>query len=255
MDFDFTPVESIDKVPAQFQKLYADKPGEDGKFSVNPDFQPVAEALNGFNRSNKTLREAAKKFVPTDLSPLAEYGDTPEAIREAITLKIQEATGAKGADLKKQVDAAVAAAKEGHTKELTKAQTRAQALQDQLYGLMVENGATAAVAELKGVPELLLPFIKQQVKVTEEDGKFVVQVIDTAGEPRYGATGSLMTIKELVAEMKANEKYGRLFESERPGGGGKPPGSGRQPVKQVSSKEMTSAEKIAAGLANRSKRR
>lgn len=255
MDFDFSPVESLDKVPAQFQKLYADKPGEDGKFAVNPDYNPVAEALNGFNRSNKTLREQLKNNKPVDLSPLAEFGDSPEAIKEAIAARLAEATSTKNPDVAKQIEGVKAGLTEAHKKELEKHQTRAQALQGQLYGLMVENEATAAVAELKGVPELLLPFIKAQVSVAEEDGRLTVQVKDAKGEVRYGATGQPMTIKELVAEMKAQEKYGRLFESEAPAGGGKPPGSGRQtPVRQTG-KELTSAEKIAQGLANRSKRR
>ena len=145
---------------------------------------------------------------------------------------------------------------EANKKELEKRDQRNQALQNQLYGLLVENSAVAAVAELKGVPELLLPFIKTQVKVAEENGEFKVQVLDGQGEVRYGATGSPMTIKELVQEMKAQEKYGRLFESEAPAGpGGKPPGSGRSTPVRPSGKELTSAEKIAQGLAARSRRR
>lgn len=255
MDFDFSPVESIDKVPAQFQKLYADKPGEDGKFTVNPEFNAVAEALNGFNRSNKTLRQQLKDNKPTDLSVFAEYGDTPEAILEGFKAKLTEAGGAKGAEVQKQIDAAKQSIAEANKKELEKRDQRNQALQGQLYNLIVENAATAAIAELKGVPELLLPFIKTQVKVNEENGEFKAQVIDAQGEVRYGATGSPMTIKELVQEMKAQEKYGRLFESEAPAGSGKPPGSGRQPAQRQTARELTSAEKIAQGLANRSKRR
>src|SRR5688500_20358416 len=106
MDFDFSPVESIDKVPPQFQKLYADKPGEDGKFVVNPEYNPVAEALNGFNRSNKALRDQLKKAQPTDLSMFAEYGDSPEAILEGFKNKLTEAGGAKGVEVQKQIDAA-----------------------------------------------------------------------------------------------------------------------------------------------------
>ena len=47
-------------------------------------------------------------------------------------------------------------------------------------GLLVENEATAAVAEAKGIPDLLLPFIRDQVKVVEEDGEFKVFVVDKA---------------------------------------------------------------------------
>ena len=76
-----------------------------------------------------------------------------------------------------------------------------------MYGLLVENNATNAVVDAKGVPELLMPFIKGQVKVIEEDGSFNVYVVDPQGDRRYsGITGQPMNIKELVMEMKANEK-------------------------------------------------
>lgn len=254
MDFDFTPVDDINKVPEQFRALYGQQAGQDGKFSVNPDFAKVAEGINGFNKSNKTLREQIKGFKPADLSPLAEFGDSPETIAEAVKAKLAEVGGAKGAELQKQIDAAKQAVIEGNKKELEKRDARNQALQGQLYGLLVENAATAAVAELKGVPELLLPFIKQQVKVVEQDGRFSVQVIDPQGEVRYGATGSPMSIKELVTEMKANEKYGRLFESEAPAGGGFRPGGGQQPPRQRQQQDLSPAGKIAAGLARRQRR-
>jgi hypothetical protein len=254
MDFDFSPVDSVDKVPAQFKPLYSQQAGQDGKFTVDPNFAPIAEAINGFNKSNKTLREQLKTVKPTDLSPLAEYGDSPESIAAAVQAKIAEASGTKGVEVAKQVDAAKAAIVEANRKELEKRDTRNQALQTQLYGLIVDNAATAAVAELKGVPELLLPFIKQQVKVVEQDGAFHAHVIDGKGEVRYGVTGSPMTIKELVVEMKAQEKYGRLFESETPPGGGFRPGGGTQP-RQPTQEAKSATSKIAAGLDARTRRR
>lgn len=253
MDFDFTPVDSLDKVPEQFRALYGTQAGQDGKFAVNPDLSKVAEGINGFNRTTKQLREQIKGFKPTDLSPLAEFGDTPEAIAEAVKAKIAEAGGAKGMEVQKQVDAARASIAEANKKELEKRDQRNQALQAQLYGMMVDSAAVSAVAEAKGVPELLLPFIKQQVKVVEQDGQFKVQVVDGQGEVRYGATGAPMTIKELVTEMKANEKYGRLFESEAPAGGGMRPGGAQQPRQQAAA-DRTSTQKIAHALGQRNRR-
>lgn len=250
MEFDFSPVESLDKVPEQFRPLYDSKPGEDGKLGVNPTLKSVADALNGFNKTAKQLR-AELKTKAVDLSPLAEFGDNPATIAEAVKKAVTEAGANKNQDVTKAVEAAKAAMAQANAKELEKHGQRSQALQGQLYSLMVENAATAAVAELKGVPELLMPFIKQQVRVAEENGQFKVVVIDGAGETRYGATGSPMSIKELVTEMKANERFGRLFESEHQnGGGGMPPGGGKQ-APRVPGKQLTAVEKIAAGLKRR----
>lgn len=246
MDFDFSPVDSVDKVPEQFRSLYSQNPSDDGKFTIDPNFKPVADALLGFNKSNKQLRQELKTKA-VDLSPLAEFGDSPAAIAEAVKAAVESAGANKNQDVNKAVEAAKAAMAQANAKELEKHTQRNQALQNQLYGLMVENSATAAVAELKGVPELLMPFIKQQVKVQEEDGQFKVLVVDGQGETRYGATGSPMTIKELVAEMKGNERFGRLFESEQQGGGGMPPNGGRRPPQQQG-RELSANEKIAQGL-------
>jgi hypothetical protein len=251
MDFEFTPVDDVAKVPEQFRGIY--KEVEAGKFDVDPTFKGVAEAVGGLNRALKAERLAAKNKPVVDLTPLAEFGTDPAAIKAAFDAKLEELNTAKGGDIAKQLEGQKAGLIAAHQKELEKREARATALQNQLYGLMVENAATSAVAELKGVPELLMPFIKQQVKVTEADGQFVVNVLDGSGEPRYGATGQLMTIKELVTEMKANEKYGRLFESEAGNGGGMPPGGGKKPPVQRTH-ELSANQKIAAGLKNAQRR-
>jgi hypothetical protein len=249
MDFEFTPVDSIDKVPEQFRGIY--KQGDDGKFVPDDAHKGVIEAITGLNRSLKAARAEAKAKTPVDLSPLADFGKTPEEIKAAVESRINELQEqvAKGGDAKVNLEKIKQDLAAAHAKDLERANKRSEALQNQLYGLLVENAATAAVVELKGVPELLLPFIKQQVKVVEEEGQFNVYVVDSSGDRRYsGVTGQPMTIKELVAEMKANEKYGRLFESEAPAGGGMPPRGGSTPPRQPG-RVLSANEKIAVGLA------
>jgi hypothetical protein len=56
-----------------------------------------------------------------------------------------------------------------------------------------------------------------------------------------------MTINELVAEMKGNQTYGKLFESDQQfGGPGMKPGQQKRVPAKAS--DMTSVQKIAAGL-------
>lgn len=252
MDFDFSqPVESLDKVPEQLRPLFKD--AGDGKFTVDEPFKGVATVVAGLNTSLKAARLDAKNKA-VDLTPLIEFGSTPADIKTAFDAKIEEISKAKGGDANKQIEAVKTSMAAGFDAEKKKLTARTDALQTQLYGLLVENTATAAIAELKGTPELLLPFIKTQVKVTEADGRFVVTVVDGAGETRYGATGQPMTIKELVTEMKGQEKYGRLFDSEAPIGGGKRPGGGVPPRKDPTKPELTGTGRIAAGLANRNRR-
>lgn len=248
MDFEFQEVESLDVVPEQFKGLYAEA---DGKYRLNDNYKGVAEAVTGLNRSLKAARAEAKAMKgKTDLSPLADFGEDPASIAETVKTRMQEleAQLANGDKAKVNVDKIKEDLAKAHSKDLEKVSKRSEALQTQLYGLLVENAATTAIAELKGVPELLMPFVKTQVNVLEEDGEYRVFVVDGQGDRRYsGITGQPMSIKELVSEMKANEKFGRLFESEAPQGGGTPPG-GRRPVQQPRG-EMSANDKIRAGLA------
>ena len=73
---------------------------------------------------------------------------------------------------------------------------------------------------------------------------------------RFSVIGSLLaappqkgqlqeSIKELVAEMKANDKYGPLFRSEQRTGGGKSPVQARPGQQQA---DLSPTGKIAAGL-------
>ena len=248
MDFEFQEVESLDVVPDQFKGLYAEA---DGKFRLNENYKGVAEAVTGLNRSLKAARAEAKAMKGKgDLSALAEFGEDPASIAETIKTRISELEGqlANGDKAKVNVDKIKEDLAKAHSKDLEKVTKRSEALQTQLYGLLVENAATTAIAELKGVPELLMPFVKTQVNVLEEDGEYRVFVVDGQGDRRYsGITGQPMSIKELVAEMKANEKFGRLFESEAPQGGGTPPAGGKRPAQQPRA-QMSANDKIKAGL-------
>lgn len=253
MDFDITqPVDSIDKVPEQFRPLYAQ--GGDGKFVVDEKFRGVQGAIAGLNTANKAARTEAATYKSkvVDLSPLAEFGTDPVSIKAAFDQRVTELT-AKGGDkataveqVRREMAAANAAAVQAE-------KTRSEAYRGQLHTILVKNEALSALAEAKGIPELLMPFIENQVRVNEADGQFAVQVLDGKGEVRYSlTTGQPMTIKELVATMKADAKYGRLFEStvqQNNGGGGMPPGNGsRRPAPQQG--EKSANDKISAGLKN-----
>lgn len=241
-------VEAIDKVPGEFRHLYE---SADGKFKIAESHVPVANAVNGLNKSLRAAREENKRTKPVDLSPLSDFGQTPAEIKANIESKLRDLqdTIAKTPDQKLALDnlrADMLKAFDGEKKPLTE---KVGAYRNQLYTLLVDNQATAAVAELRGVPKLLLPFVKQHVEVVEENGEFNVVVVDSRKERRYsGVNGSPMTIKDLVAEMKTQPEYSRLFDSEAPQGGGKAPGSGgRAPA--PSQIPLSSNQKIARGLA------
>lgn len=250
MDFDLNaPQDSIDKVPEQFRAIYH-QDASDGKFKVDPKYTGVATAIVGFNNTTRTLREELKTKKPVDLSPLAEFGNDPTAIKAAFDARVAELT-AKGGDAAKAVEKVRSEMTAAHKAALDAANATGSRYQGLLHTHLVRSEALAAISAEKGVAELLMPFIQNQVKVTEVDGKFSVVVLDDKGEPRYsGLTGAPMTLAELVKGMKADPKFGRLFESDQQGGGGgMQPGAGRRtPTGGAGDGEKSPNAKIAAGL-------
>jgi hypothetical protein len=250
MDFLFQPVDSLESVPAQFRPLYASE-AKDGKFVPLESHKGVVEAITGLNTALKAERNSKKKVV--DLAPLAEFGDSVEAIHTTFTTKLKEMSEQVAQGGKVNVEKIKAEIAQQYAGEVSKHKTRGEALEKQLYKLLVENTAQSAVMAHKGMAELLLPFITSQVKVKEENGEFSVFVVDQTGDRRYSpVTGQPMTITDLVAEMKGQPKYGPLFESSAPEGGGMTPGSGKTPLaKKVKTENLSPNERIAAGLRNR----
>lgn len=115
---------------------------------------------------------------------------------------------------------------------------------------LVDAEATAALAAAKGSPKVLLPHIKAHVKVVEENGEFVVQVVDGRGQPRVGdAKGNPMTIGQLVEELKADPDFARNFEGSGSSGGGasRSTAGGGGAVRQITS---TNSPDFLANLAD-----
>jgi hypothetical protein len=99
--------------------------------------------------------------------------------------------------------------------------TENRTLRSSLEKKLVDAEATAAIAAAKAPAKVLLPHIKAQVKVVEEDGEYVVHVVDSKGNQRIGdAKGTPMTIAQLVDEMKTDPEFAVLFPGTGSSGGG-----------------------------------
>lgn len=262
MEFDFstsTTVDKLDGVPADFHGLY--KQGQDGKYSLDSDHAGVKSAVAAVTRLNTALKASraeakAAKGTKVDLTALAEFGDTPETILTGFQTKLTEVNeqlkkkpGAE--EMTRQLDKIKQDLAGQHSKDVTARDARITALTGQLHGLLVDNESKSALSEAGVIDaDLALPFVQRQVKVEEKDGKFSVSVVDDAKDVRYsGVTGAPMTIRELVAEMKAKDKFAPLFKSEQKGGGGKAPGGTLPRGGGKDTSQLSAIDKISQGLA------
>lgn len=255
---DNTVVDNVDSIPADFRGLYQVGEGEqEGKQVLRSDdaVKSAVAAITGLQTSLKASRAEAKanKGVKVDLTPLADYGETPDGIKSSFEQKLNEAAAAAKKDGDTALEARIEKIKEdlgkGFEKEREGFTNRNTALLGQLEQVMFRHAALAA-AEAAGVtdPELFLTMLAPSIKTGEVDGTFIVQVVDEAGDIRYsGVTGKPMTTVERIQEMKGQERFGPFFKSESKTGSGTTPGAMNRAAPKVSG-EMSSVEKIAIGL-------
>jgi len=144
--------------------------------------------------------------------------------------------------------------KEQHQAVLVTEQEKSNKLQAGLERALIRSEAIAAIAELKGAPDLLLSTIMAQCRLKETplDGgetEYSAVVLDEARNTRIGdANGKDMTIAQLVGEMKASDKYARAFDGTQESGGGKPSERGQPQTPQAPTGDKSKTEKVRAGL-------
>ncbi len=232
-------LDTLDGIADPIKTEYTEK---DGKFYLS------VEPVNGFELDDVTglknglaSERGVTKSLKTELEKLGSKWDetTKKWTHIADPVKIKQAVAkfdefsafdpTKEAD--KIAEAKVNSIKEQlvaeHTNVVTGLTERNQVLETGISKVLKEQVARAEILALKGVPELVLPAINAVTRVGEKDGEFFVEVLDDKGNVRIGdSKGTPMTVKQLVAELRNTETYGRAFEGDGKQGSGKQPGSG-----------------------------
>src|SRR5882672_10937772 len=192
-------VPSLDAVAEALRALY--KPLPDGK-----GFVPDIEAVDGWNledvaglRAALEAERSSKEGLQTKLHGFD--GIDPKLARDLIAKRAEMANWTPDEKMREQIAAREKALQEKFEGEVAAERAKSARLLAILERKVVDASATAAIAKLKGVPELLLPHIKSRVKVVESGDDFVGRVLADDGKTfavtrRSGATGD-MSIEEL----------------------------------------------------------
>jgi hypothetical protein len=268
MPWDFTAnktVDSLDVVPEEFKPLYVEDKANQG-YSVDPKVAPLADAYMGVNKQLTDAGKAKKSDMEKDAARrhtikaisdiLAEQGLTvdddlsklPETIKTKLSELMDQVKGGK--QVKVDLDKIRLETEKKISEVKASAETDKTKMFSTLQKYMVGEAAAKALAENgvveKGI-ELLLPQIRQFVKVIPEGDEYIVRVVDAAGDARTDGKGGFMGIPDLVKELKT--QFPMAFKAQESGGTGKKPGSGTQTTqKKVGTEEKSSAQKIADGL-------
>lgn len=180
----------------------------------------------GQRESNDRLLKEFEGLDPADVRKKLEKYETLSQIdpnKEADRLAHEKVEA-----FKNQAQKDIASIKETSEK-------REKNLIGQITNLLLTSEAKGALAKHEGNIDLLLPHVEKRSRVREtDDGQFVVEVVDDNGIARIkDASGALMTIEDLVIEMRAHETFGTAFKnSGTSGGGSQTNGSGGRPTEK-----------------------
>lgn len=205
------------------------------------DVQGLKTALGKERTTREKLERDVVKFKDLD----------PDKARSALTEleELKKLDPASEADkiANTKFEAAKSQLLERHTSEVASRDERIGHLSKTVEALLIDNAATAAIADAKGSVDLLLPHVRAHTHVREVDGKFVVEVVDKDGNAKIAdSKGTPMDIKGLVAEMRQSETFGRAFEGSGNSGTGKQPGNGGGGGQQKGNFGGTREERAAA---------
>jgi hypothetical protein len=197
---------------------------QDGKFVFEAELphevKGLKSALEAERKAKADFEKSLKGFEGIDPEEARKLKVEAEKI-ESDKLKQKGDWETREKQLKDQLAAELAKRDQHFQSELKTREARITTLQGALEKSLIEAQATAAIAAAKGVPELLLPHVIRQVKIIEENGDFVVRVLDAQGQPRIAnVKGDPFTIANLVEELKGNAVFGRAFEASGAGGSG-----------------------------------
>jgi hypothetical protein len=187
-------VDRLEDLPEAVREHYVAT--EDGRFRLDADgVEDVAGLKSALDKER-----AARKALKAELAARDEAGAEPE-----------------------DAEAASEAAPEPEPMPETAAAPDAR--RAALEARLVDAEARAALQVARGVPELLLPVLRDRLAVAEDDaGGLAVRVLGEAGEPqrRDGEDGAYLTVADLVEGLRADPVYGRAFDGSGKGGSGAP---------------------------------
>jgi len=217
-------VDSLDGVAENLRGLYEN---DNGKFRLKVD---GLEDVSGLKSAYKKTTENFKS-LEKEANQYKKLGLTPEEIlklKESFDKAENERLSKTGDfdTLKKQME-------ENHGKEIRTREEKISSLMSRIKDAEVSQ----AIVELKGIPDLLLPIIKNQIELVEENGKLETIVKDKDGSTRLNSKNDKMTVKELLTELKNSDIFGRAFEAS--GATGTGASSAGKPSISSSGKKLT----------------
>ena len=197
------------------RQFYEEKNGE-YILSVDgvEDTSGLKTALNKERENNKELAKMARGWEA--------LGKTPEEIK-ALVESMEEK---KRHELEKagEYEKLIAQVNEKHNKTLEEKQKEIELMSRTLESHLIDANAIAAISEAGGNSKLLLPHVKDRVRVVKnESGQYEVNVLSKdKSTPLVNSEGKPINIKDFVSQMRDDEVFSMAFKASSGTGSGTP---------------------------------
>ena len=219
-------LDSLESIPEELRDNYVES--DDGKYRLAAlsGFVPEEKiaGLKSAVEKERELGQIARQERAQLREKMEKFGDIdPDKYHEL--LEAQEKAEQERLEKRGEWEKLRDQMKTAHETEIETLRTSNEKLISKFERMFIERDARTALDEFKGNPRLLLPHIEKNVKMIrdEDTGEFSLRVLDDAGNPRIDATGSFLSVSDLVSEMRQTEDFGSAFKGSSMTGGGTPP--------------------------------
>jgi len=219
--------ENLDRDGEEFENYDEEGTDQDGGQELSQeDFQKLKEERDNLYNRVKQLNQESKKHR-LSAKEYKELGD-PDELRQIVEEynNMQENSN-QGADYEQQAQEQTEKVRkkleEQYNNKLQEKDTELQTMQQSLESHLIDGEASRAISENDGIPELLMPHIKNRTQVVKDGNTYKTYVMDETGEPDINIDGTMKTVSDLVKEMKQSDVFSRAFKANPASGGGSNP--------------------------------
>ncbi len=236
-------VQDIEDVPEALRDMYETA---EGGHRLRVEGMIAESEVSGLKSALEKEKERRRGYSEKLQKLGAIDPDEFKRLKEADAARAQ-----RDAEKKGEWDKLKAQLIEQHNAEKKQFEAGIDAMRGSLERYLIEAEATREISARDGVPELLLPAVKNRVRVVEENGEYRTVVMDEHGDPMISdSQGTPMTIGQLVDTLKGSEVYGRAFGPMGKQGVGTPANAqrGTGPARGIDPSKLSPTDKIRAGL-------
>lgn len=180
----------------------------------------VQERLKAFAEKSKEPVLSKNKEV------LGKFSELQAQIKDLGGLDALKTLAQQAADARAAAEAAalksndVEAVRKASQAEIEKRDQRIAAMEQRELSAKTTSAVSKAIAAADGVAELLEPHVRARIKSTlDVDGKVSITVLNTDGTEMLNGVNKA-TVKDLIAELKANPTYQPAFKTTTQNGSG-----------------------------------